>query len=34
MEDFEYKNSEVLVEAHEKISEADVKKYRKFLDFI
>ena len=31
MEDFEYKNREILVEAHEKISEADVKKFRKFL---
>ena len=30
MKGFEYKGREVLVEAHEKISEEDVKKYRKF----
>ena len=29
MEDFAYKNREILVEAHEKISEEDVKKYRR-----
>ena len=31
VKDFEYKGREILIEAHEKISEEDVKKYRKFL---
>ena len=30
LEGFEYKRKEIIVEAHEKISEADIAKYRKF----
>jgi len=30
VKDFEYKGREILIEAHEKISEDDVEKYRKF----
>ncbi len=30
LEGFEYKKKEIIIEAHEKISEEDIKKYRKF----